>query len=62
MSYMSGSRVLDDLTGMECLDESTRDRAVEQMGKTYEFRETVRRDGKFAWTVDDSPGQPLYHS
>ena len=62
MSYISGSRMLDDFQGTEVLDVWTRNRMIRQRGKKYEFKETVRKDGKYAWTVDETPGPPMYHS
>lgn len=60
MSYLCSSRMLDDFEGVECLDEQTRDRRVRSWLKKYEFTETVRRDGKLAWTVDDAFDQPRF--
>ena len=62
MSYLSGSRILDDYEGMECLDERTRHGHLRLMGKKYEFKEMIRRDGKFGWAVDETFGQSMYHS
>lgn len=60
MSYLCGSKMLDDFEGIECLDAKMRDEQVRSWGKKYEFAETVRRDGMPAWTVDDAFGQPRY--
>ena len=62
LSYMSGSRMIDDFAGLEYLDDDSRSRVVRQLGKKYEFNEMIRRDGKFGWTIDDNLGRPLYHS
>ncbi|EMC94978.1 hypothetical protein BAUCODRAFT_149017 [Baudoinia panamericana UAMH 10762] len=54
MSYLCGSKCLDDFEGAEWHDERTRDWRIRLLGKSYAFRETTRpRDGKLAWTVDN---------
>lgn len=54
MSYLCSSRMLDDFEGTEGLDERTMRMRFRGTGKKYEFSETVRRDGKLAWTVDEA--------
>ena len=54
MSYLCSSRMLDDFEGTEGLDERTMRARFRGLGKKYEFCETVRRDGKLAWTVDEA--------
>lgn len=60
MSYLCSSRMLDDFEGTECLDERSRDQRVRSWCKKYEFTETVRRDGKLAWALDDAFDQPRF--
>lgn len=60
MSYLCSSRMLDDFEGTECLDERTRDQRIRSWCKKYEFTETVRRDGKLAWTIDEAPDRPRF--
>lgn len=62
MSYMSGSRLVDDFEGAEWQDEQTRDRSIIDLRKQYEFKEKIRRDGKVAWTVDDNLDRHSYQS
>lgn len=54
MSYLCGSRVVDDFEGCEGLDERTRGQRVRGWGKKYGFCERVRGDGKLAWSVDEA--------
>ena len=60
MSYLCASRILDEFEGMEGLDEKTRNQRIRAVGKKYEFTETVRRDSKLAWTVDDAFDRPKF--
>lgn len=60
MSYLCGSKMLDDFEGLDCLNEKTRNERVRSWGKRYEFAEMTRTDGIVAWAVDDASRQPMY--
>ena len=62
MSYMSGSRMLDDFASMEYTDSGARDRSISQAGKRYDFKEGFRIDGKVAWKVDETLKHSSYYS
>lgn len=62
MSYMSGSRMLDDLAGMDNAEGFARDWSILQSRKRYEFKEAFRIDGKVAWKVDETSKHSSYFS
>ncbi|KAK4550079.1 hypothetical protein LTR36_003046 [Oleoguttula mirabilis] len=62
MSYMAGSRLLDDFDGLDGQDNDTRDRRVRLLKKKYIFKEMTRRDGEYAWTVDEDSARLSYRS
>jgi hypothetical protein len=62
MSYMSGSRMLDDLASVEHTEGFARDRSIVQAGKRYDFKEAFRIDGKVAWKVDETSKHTSYYS
>nr|POF25968.1 hypothetical protein CFP56_22116 [Quercus suber] len=53
MSYMSGSRMLDDFEASEQESGSERRRRLQSLGKKYDFKEALRRDGKTGWMIDE---------
>lgn len=60
MSYLRGSKMLDDFEGLECLNEKTRNERVRSWGKRYEFAEMARTGGIVTWAVDDASRRPVY--
>lgn len=54
MSYLSGSRTVNDFDGLEGRDDRARDRVIWQMGKIYKFSKGIRDDGKVAWKIDET--------
>jgi len=53
MSYLCGSRMCDDFDGVEGLSEEARDRRTGALGKRYEFKEALKRNGRTGWRVDE---------
>ncbi|KAK5116293.1 hypothetical protein LTR85_009265 [Meristemomyces frigidus] len=62
MSYMAGSRMLDDFDGLNGQGDDNRDRRVRLLRKKYVFKKMTRRDGKYAWTVDEDSARLSYRS
>ncbi|KAF7189323.1 hypothetical protein HII31_09301 [Pseudocercospora fuligena] len=57
MSYLAGARMLDDFEGSEHERPAVRDERVRHLRKEYEFRPTVRKDGRRTWLVDEAHDQ-----
>lgn len=50
----------DDFDGVEGLSEAARDRRIKALGKRYEFKEALRRDGRTGWRVDEYSSRLSY--
>ncbi|KAK4565485.1 hypothetical protein LTR86_004102 [Recurvomyces mirabilis] len=53
VSYLAGSRFVDDFDGVEWEDEDTRDRRIRLLAKRYVFDDRPGPDGRRAWLVDE---------
>ncbi|KAK3675704.1 hypothetical protein LTR78_004345 [Recurvomyces mirabilis] len=53
VSYLAGSRFVDDFDGLEWQDEDTRDRRIRLLAKRYVFDDRPGSDGRRAWLVDE---------
>lgn len=53
VSYVSESRMLEDLEGCEFLDTQELDNRVRGRGKRYHFGKRLGRDGEERWVVDE---------
>ncbi|KXT04990.1 hypothetical protein AC578_10310 [Pseudocercospora eumusae] len=57
MSYLAGARMLDDFEGAEFERPAVRDDRLRLLGKHYEFKPAVRKDGRRTWLVDETHDQ-----
>ena len=53
VSYLAGSRFVDDFEGADWQDEDTRDRRIRLLAKRYVFDDRPGSDGRRAWLVDE---------
>lgn len=57
MSYLAGARMLDDLEGSEQEKANARSERLRLPRRKYEFRASVRQDGRRTWLVDEAHDQ-----